>query len=105
MWKLLPALLMLATSALAGDGTVSLVIRGHVFIPSEVTIPARTKIAMTIENQDATDEEFESYDLNREQVISPKTKATVLIGPLPPGRYPFFGEFHDKTAHGVLIAQ
>ena len=32
-------------------------------------------------------------------------KITVLLGPLKPGKYPFFGEFHMKTAQGVLIAK
>lgn len=31
--------------------------------------------------------------------------ARIFVGPLKPGRYPFFGEFHEKTAQGVLIAE
>jgi hypothetical protein len=29
----------------------------------------------------------------------------VRIGPLKPGRYPFFGEFHEATAKGTVIAE
>jgi hypothetical protein len=29
----------------------------------------------------------------------------VRIGPLAPGRYPFFGEFNQATAKGVVIAE
>ena len=29
----------------------------------------------------------------------------VYIGPLDPGRYPFFGDFHEKTARGAIIAE
>jgi hypothetical protein len=37
--------------------------------------------------------------------VPPKGKITILVGPLEPGRYPFFGEFHKETAKGVLIAK
>ncbi|MEO8161208.1 MAG: cupredoxin domain-containing protein [Arenimonas sp.] len=29
----------------------------------------------------------------------------IFLGPLKPGRYPFFGEFHMQTAQGALIAR
>jgi hypothetical protein len=48
---------------------------------------------------------FESHSLNREKVIAPNAKATIFVGPLKPGRYPFVGEFHEKTAKGVIVAE
>ena len=82
-----------------------LTIRDHQFQPSELTIPAGTKIKLRIENQDATPEEFDSYALDREKVITGHSSATIFIGPLDAGRYPFIGEFHSATAQGVIIAQ
>jgi hypothetical protein len=38
-------------------------------------------------------------------VIPGKSKATIFIGPLKQGRYPFVGEFNEKTAKGVIIAE
>jgi hypothetical protein len=38
-------------------------------------------------------------------VIPGGAKATIFIGPLSPGRYEFFGDFNQKTAQGVLVAQ
>jgi hypothetical protein len=29
----------------------------------------------------------------------------VFIGPLEAGRYPFFGDFHQETAQGVLVVK
>jgi hypothetical protein len=29
----------------------------------------------------------------------------VFLGPLDPGEYKFFGDFHQDTAQGVLIAK
>ena len=82
-----------------------LVINDHRFQPAELTIPSGTKIRLSVENQDATPEEFDSHELNREKAIAGHSTATIYIGPLDPGRYPFTGEFHSATAQGVIIAQ
>ena len=95
----------IATEAMAQDAEVKIVIHDHKFEPAEVTVPAGKKVKLVIENQDATAEEFESYELNREKVVPPKGRITVFVGPLKPGRYPFFGEFHKDSAKGVLVAQ
>jgi hypothetical protein len=38
-------------------------------------------------------------------VIPGKSKATIFIGPLAPGRYPFMGEFTAATAQGTVVAE
>ena len=105
-WLMLAFVFLLgATAAAAQDAEVKIVIREHKFEPEEVTVPAGKKIKLVIENQDATAEEFESYELNREKVVPPKGQVSIFVGPLKPGRYPFFGDFHKDTAKGVLIAK
>jgi len=99
---LFSTLVLFAHSAAAVD-EVPLLIKNHRFEPAEVRIPANTKVKLRIHNQDATPEEFESYELNREKVIMGNSKATVFVGPLKPGKYPFFGEFNPDTAQGVLV--
>jgi plastocyanin len=96
---------LLPLAAWAADPEIPLAIRNHQFEPAEVRIPAGQKVKLVVHNQDTTPEEFESHELNREKVIAPGTKANIYIGPLKPGRYPFFGEFHEKTARGVVIAE
>ena len=91
--------------ALGQDADARLVIRNHRFEPAELTVPAGKKLKLVIENQDATAEEFESYELNREKVVPPKGQVSIYVGPLKPGRYPFFGDFHKDSAQGVLIAK
>ncbi len=83
----------------------TLIIKDHKFTPTQLTVPAGKKIRLIVDNQDASAEEFESYSLNREKVIPGKTKAKIFIGPLKPGTYDFFGEFHMKTALGKIVAQ
>ena len=91
--------------AMAADTEVTLVIKDHHFVPSEVRVPAGQKVKLIVENQDATPEEFESHELNREKIIAPKSKASIFIGPLKAGKYPFFGEFNQATARGLVIAE
>ena len=89
----------------ADDNTYELVISNHQFEPAELTVPAGKKIKLLVENRDSTPEEFESYELNREKIIPGGKQAVIYIGPLKPGKYPFFGEFHEDTARGVIIAE
>jgi len=95
--------LLLPLTARAAD--YMLTIKDHQFQPTELTVPSGTKIKLIVENQDATPEEFDSHALNREKVIAGHSTATIYIGPLTPGRYPFIGEFHQTTAQGVIVAQ
>ena len=99
-------LLFAATLATAEDTpTFEITIKGHKFQPATLEVPANRKIKLIVKNQDPTPEEFESYELNREKVIPGNTQATIFIGPLDPGTYPFFGEFNQATAQGKIIAK
>ncbi|MCE9633795.1 MAG: cupredoxin domain-containing protein [Methylophilales bacterium] len=98
-------ILLLPLLAFAADEERVIQIKNHRFEPSELTVPAGKKIKLVVENKDATPEEFESHELNREKVIAGNSKATIFIGPLAPGNYPFFGEFNEATAKGVIIAK
>ena len=90
-------------AATAQDYTVT--IKDHRFTPSEIKVPANKRFEITVINDDATPEEFESKPMKVEKVIPGKSKGVVRIGPLKPGRYPFVGEFHESTAKGVVIAE
>jgi hypothetical protein len=95
-----------SNTTLAADPVeFKLVIKDHRFVPTELKVPAGQKIKLVVENQDATPEEFESYSLNREKIVPGKGKIVVMVGPLKPGKYEFFGEFNMDTAQGALIAQ
>jgi hypothetical protein len=102
---LFAALLFVPLCGLAADKEFTLVIKDHHFVPSEIRVPAGQKVKLIVENQDATPEEFESHELNREKIIAPKSKVSIFIGPLKAGKYPFFGEFNQATARGVVIAE
>jgi hypothetical protein len=101
---LLLAFLAAMPSARAADEYV-LTIQDHRFQPTDITIPADTKIKLIVKNADSTAEEFESSDLNREKVVAAGNQITVFIGPLSAGRYEFFGDFHPDTARGHIVVQ
>jgi high-affinity iron transporter len=88
----------------ASDSPV-LVFKNHRFYPDHLAVPAGTKIRLLVENTDDTADEFESVDLNREKLVAAGGKATVFLGPLDPGSYKFFGDFHHDTAQGVIEAK
>ncbi len=97
--------LLLTRSVYAATPEYTIEIKNHLFYPDEFTIPAKTKVKLIIYNRDNTPEEFESYELNREKVILGNRKGIIFIGPLEPGEYPYFGEFHPETAVGKIIAR
>jgi len=96
---------MVSIPGLAADPEFSLLITGHRFEPTELRVPANTRVKLTVQNQDATPEEFESHALNREKLIPAGSKAVIYIGPLKPGRYEYVGEFNPTSAKGVILAE
>lgn len=99
------AMAVIPVGASAQQNEFTIVIKNHRFEPAEVTVPAGKKVKLIVHNQDPTPEEFESHSLKREKIINGGAKATIMIGPLKPGTYEFFGEFHESTAKGKIIAK
>jgi plastocyanin len=108
--KLWPNLLLImlamgiAKYVVAKSPVYEIIIKDHKFIPEKLDVPAGKKIRLLIRNKDFTVEEFESFDLKREKIVPGNGKIKVSIGPLKPGIYKFFGEFHAETAQGEIVA-
>ena len=106
----LPLLAMLAVAGLAGTALAdrpiyTLTIHDHQFQPTELQVPAGQKIVLHVINQDPSVEEFESTDMHREKIVTGGAQITVYIGPLSPGSYVFFGDFHPDSARGHIVAK
>lgn len=95
----------LPSTANADAITLELKIKNHQFEPPTITAPAGEVIKIKVVNLDDTVEEFESLSLNREKIIPSGGTINVTVGPLSPGEYDFFGEFHQTTAQGKLIVK
>lgn len=82
-----------------------LTVKDGKFDPETVEVPAGKKFRLIVANEGSGPEEFESHELNREKVIPAGRKGAVIIGPLDPGSYSFFGDFHPETAKGQIVAK
>jgi plastocyanin len=107
MKYLLAAALMVMASVLSAEEMVTyeLKIKAHKFDKETLTVPAGKKFKLKIINEDPSSEEFESLSMIVEKFIGPKRSITVTIGPLKPGAYDYFGEFHASTCKGILTAK
>jgi hypothetical protein len=84
--------------------TITLIIKDHQFTPDQVTAPAGERFQIDVSNQDATPSEFESSDLRVEKIVVAGGKISLKAGPLKPGTYKFFDDYHPDTAAGTLTA-
>ncbi|MCC7516409.1 MAG: cupredoxin domain-containing protein [Pseudomonadales bacterium] len=97
-----------AMLAYAGDDEIverTIVIKNGRFYPDVVEVPANTKIRLIVVNEGPGPEEFESVVLGIESVSNAGVTRKVIVQPLKPGEYPFFGEFHMDTAQGKIVAK
>ena len=85
--------------------SLQLSIKNHRFEPAELKAPAGKPLTLRVKNLDATPEEFESKTLRVEKIIAGNGEATIQLRALQPGRYKFFGEYHESTAQGVLVVE
>src|SRR5579872_998709 len=97
------ASLLFSVAAHAEDYVIT--IKGNQFSPKELVIPAGQKVKVIVKNLDVTPAEFESYDLNREKVVSANSEIIVFVGPLDPGSYGYFDDFHRDTTKGTITAK
>lgn len=102
---LLTALAIGLPAAHAEDVEINITLENNRFVPEEIKAPAGKRIKILVLNKDATPEEFESSPLKIEKLIAAGSRGLIFVKPQQPGRYPFFGEFHQSTAQGVLIVE
>jgi len=95
-------LLGFGMGAFASDLQINLKIKNHQFEPNFVSAPANTPFMLVIENLDKTIEEFESDDLKKEKLIGAGKTIKILVSAQKAGKYKFYGDFHQKTAQGIL---
>jgi hypothetical protein len=98
-------LLAFAPAAFADPAPIQVRLKDHRFTPSEIVVKANQPTVLEVTNADGVAEEFDSDSLKVEKVIAGGQKGIVRLRPLKPGRYPFMGEYHAKTAQGVVVAK
>lgn len=101
---ILVACLGLASAAASAAEPLHLTLKDHRFTPSHLDVPAGERFRITLTNQQATAAEFESNDMKFEKIAAPGATITVSAGPLRPGSYSFFDEYHPDLARGTVTA-
>jgi len=98
----------LSSAAAAGSARAeepyALTLQNHHFTPDKLTVPAGQRIRIQLTNKDDTTDEFESYDMKFEKIVVPGGTITVRAGPLHPGTYKFFDDYHPDSATGTVTA-
>jgi hypothetical protein len=99
------ALLVLIAAApvFADDPTFAIALKNNQFVPSEVQVPAGVKVKLVVRNDNPVPSEFESIELHREKIVTPGGQINVFVGPLDPGRYEFFDDFHPQTRGHLVV--
>lgn len=92
-----------AVPAARADEAITIVIKDHKFVPSEVTAPTGQKIKITVKNEGTGSSEFESSDFHREKVVKAGKEITLFVGPLDAGTYEFFDDFHPATRGHLTV--
>jgi high-affinity iron transporter len=93
----------LAVPAVADDPSFPILLKNNQFVPSEVQVPAGAKIKLVLRNENPTPSEFESTQFHREKIVPPGQEITVFVGPLDPGSYEFFDDFHPETRGRLVV--
>jgi plastocyanin len=100
------AVLLLATAAPAladAPPQITILLKGQHFVPSEVPVAAGTKVELLVRNEGSTPAEFESTQLHREKIVTAGQQISVFVGPLDPGSYEFFDDFHPQTRGHLIV--
>jgi plastocyanin len=98
-----PLALVLAAPTFADDPVVTITLKDHQFAPAEVPVPAGVKVQLLIKNDQPQTAEFESHSLHREKIVTAGGQITVPVGPLGPGSYEFFDDFHSTTRGHLIV--
>ena len=88
----------------AAPPEIALTIEQHKFTPEEIKVKAGQAFVLVVTNKDTTPEEFESKELRVEKVIPANKTLKLRIPALKAGTYKFFGEYHEATAQGRIVA-
>jgi len=94
-----------AVRAADAPGEIALTIENNRFQPEELKVKAGAPFVLVITNKDKGPEEFESHDLRIEKVIPAGKTIRLKMPSLKAGSYRFVGEYHEKTAKGLIIAE
>jgi hypothetical protein len=102
------ALLGLVRSDFAGADdltTYTITLQNHHFTPAEIHVPTGKPFIVVIRNANDGPDEFEMLFPALERPLEPGQQGKVRVRPLPPGRFPFFGESDPDNETGAFFSE
>jgi hypothetical protein len=85
--------------------TYEITLQDHHFTPAEIHVPSGKPFIVVITNASDSPDEFEMLLPARERPLDPGQQGKVKIGPLHPGRFPFFGESDPDNEQGAFVSE
>ncbi len=98
----LPLVALLPLAALAAE-PIALTIEDGKFTPDHITFPAGEKMPVMVTNHNKMPAEFESFDFKVEKIIVPGGTIKTFLGPIKPGTYSFFDDYHPETKGTAVV--
>lgn len=106
-------LLLCLVGAVAGPGparaadplTFQVEIKDGTITPGRIEVPADTPFRLEIYNAGARVAEFESNELHREKVMTPKSRTSLVFRKLSAGEYVFFDDFDPDGGKMLLVVK
>jgi hypothetical protein len=80
-------------------------LKDHHFTPAEIHVPTGKPFIVVITNANDGPDEFEMLLPALERPLQPGQQGKVRVRPLPPGRFPFFGESDPDNETGAFVAE
>ena len=95
-----------ATPALAETAAqFEVTLKGDVFTPAEVKVPADKPFTMKFFNKETAAAEIEAKDLKIEKIVAAGGEIIVRVGAMKPGRYLFVNEYKEETVKGYVVVE
>ncbi|MGH7985041.1 MAG: cupredoxin domain-containing protein [Candidatus Binataceae bacterium] len=92
-------------AAQTNDSVVWLHYQNNRFAPQTLNVAAGEPLILKVLNSSKRTIEFESFKLNREQVLQPGQTITVHLPALSTGSYDFYDDFHQDVPEGTIVAR
>ena len=80
-------------------------LKGDVFSPAEIKVPAGKPFTLKFMNQDAAAAEIEAKDLKIEKIVAGNSDIIARVGAMKPGRYLFVNEYKEDTVKGYVVVE
>ena len=90
-------------AAFAAERTFAITIEKSTFDLDRIEVKAGEVFELKVTNNDKSFEEFESRSLVLEKFVRPGKTVSLRIGPLKPGEYEYFLDFHPQTGKGKIV--